>query len=494
MSAAASRSSSGDIGRERRAASPRANRLAMPCDSDQMCSAIIMAGGRLAAGMPATSASQAPRSTAKARSPASLSSRCSASGEPGLEHGGEIGGLAAREGEVGLAQPVEGCTRIGPALVPGGRKLLLEALEAAPRHVGHQGVAVAEMAVGRRRADAGVARGLGEGETCGPFLADQVEGGLDQGLPQVAVMVAAPPAAAVPVPAHGPGNLAQARRQRDQVSGSRFQVAGMPTLRKPASLKPKTWSQRAPESKNAPSACLTLVRVCAAKAAQRPAEDKSPGPAGRLAGAAKQAAAQYEKLHRSCHHPLPAGARRLLDDGHHQSNTREWAVWDERLNHVYNEALKGAQPKLATALRDAQRTWLQWRERRCRLPGIDNEGGWIVGPLTRAACSTRQRARRSGWSIEVRRGAAARPALWPPSRRSRISLAWLFLSFDFVIHRRCCAAISLPRRCDRAGRQTGAAAPHGTRRWHFACPSGVSAGSSGTRRRRPNRRRASPFQ
>ncbi len=54
----------------------------MPCESDQMCSATIIAGGRLAAGMVATNASQAARNTANARSPASLSSRCSAIDSP----------------------------------------------------------------------------------------------------------------------------------------------------------------------------------------------------------------------------------------------------------------------------------------------------------------------------------------------------------------------------------------------------------------------------
>ena len=60
------------------------------------------------------------------------------------------------------------------------------------------------MAVGRGRADAGLARGLGEGEARRALLGNQVECGLDQRLAQVAVMIAAPPAAAVPVPAHGP--------------------------------------------------------------------------------------------------------------------------------------------------------------------------------------------------------------------------------------------------------------------------------------------------
>ena len=54
------------------------------------------------------------------------------------------------------------------------------------------------MAVGRGRADAGLARGLGEGEARRTLLGNQLERGADQRLAQVAVMIAAPPAAAVP--------------------------------------------------------------------------------------------------------------------------------------------------------------------------------------------------------------------------------------------------------------------------------------------------------
>src|SRR3954468_9571718 len=48
------------------------------------------------------------------------------------------------------------------------------------------------MPVGRRRADPGPARRVGEGEPGRPLLRDQVERGADERLAQIAVMIAAP--------------------------------------------------------------------------------------------------------------------------------------------------------------------------------------------------------------------------------------------------------------------------------------------------------------
>ena len=77
-------------------------------------------------------------------------------------------------------------------------------------------------------------------------------------------------------------------------------------------------------------------------------------------------------------------------------NTREWAVWDERLNHTCATLLKDADRKLAAALRQAQRAWLQWREKKCKLPEIENEGGSIVGPLY-TGCMLDATARQALW-------------------------------------------------------------------------------------------------
>src|SRR5213593_870461 len=63
------------------------------------------------------------------------------------------------------------------------------------------------MAVGCRRADAGPARRVGEGEAGRALLRDQIERGADQRLAQIAVVIAAPPAVvvALPGPAHVKG-------------------------------------------------------------------------------------------------------------------------------------------------------------------------------------------------------------------------------------------------------------------------------------------------
>src|SRR4029453_8388655 len=75
--------------------------------------------------------------------------------------------------------------------------------EAAPRHVGHELVAVAEVPVGRRRTDPGPARRLRKGEAGGPLLRDQFQRRVDQGFFQVAVVVAARARpSALPGPAH----------------------------------------------------------------------------------------------------------------------------------------------------------------------------------------------------------------------------------------------------------------------------------------------------
>ena len=151
-----------------------------------------------------------------------------------------------------------------------------------------------------------------------------------------------------------------------------------------------------PADRAAVEACLKLVDENAKQEAQKSVEDEAPGPAGRLAGAAKGAATQAE----SCIGAVTVACQQepggYSTAGMIDCNTREWAVWDERLNRVYNSALKGAERKLATALRQTQRAWLQWREQRCKLPAIENEGGSIVGPLY-TDCMLDATARQALW-------------------------------------------------------------------------------------------------
>src|SRR5260370_13912629 len=102
-----------------------------------------------------------------------------------------MGGVGAGEGGKGRAEIVEGGQGIGLAAGPAGREHRLEALEALARKVAKARLAVAEMAVGRRRTDARRARGIGEGEAGRALLLDQLARGLDQRFAQIAVVIGA---------------------------------------------------------------------------------------------------------------------------------------------------------------------------------------------------------------------------------------------------------------------------------------------------------------
>src|SRR5271166_2687053 len=113
--------------------------------------------------------------------------------------------LGAGEFEIGLAEPVQRTKRIGASLVPGARQRRLELLEAAERHTCHQLIAVAEMPIWRRGADASKARGLRERESCYPLPCNQFQRRADQRLAQISVMIAArriPLAGVVLAPTH----------------------------------------------------------------------------------------------------------------------------------------------------------------------------------------------------------------------------------------------------------------------------------------------------
>ena len=133
--------------------------------------------------------------------------------ERGLEHGGVIGRLVAREGEIGAAEVFKCAQRIRAAFVPAPLEFGSEKVEPAPRHVRHQVVAVAEVSVGRARAHAGRARGFRHGESCRPLVGDQLERAADQRLAQVAVVIAA--SALVSRPSHV--TRSYMNRRRDEI-------------------------------------------------------------------------------------------------------------------------------------------------------------------------------------------------------------------------------------------------------------------------------------
>ncbi len=76
-------------------------------------------------------------------------------------------------------------------------------------------------------------------------------------------------------------------------------------------------------------------------------------------------------------------------------NRRELAVWEERLNRLYRAAVKGG-GKEADAIRRAERAWIALRDAKCALPGVEEEGGSIVGPLE-TACLMEATGRQAIW-------------------------------------------------------------------------------------------------
>ena len=188
----ASSSSSGDIGSLRRPASPRANSDAMPCESDQICSAIISDRRRAAAGMAAMSASvaRAEHARRRGRPPAAVPGWCRAECRPRTWP-------SSRRARCGRTRDRPCRAARTPRTARAGRRPRRASSAASncskPRRatLGQELVAVAEMPIGRGRTDARPARGFCEGEPGRPLLGDQLERGAHQRLFQIAVMVAA---------------------------------------------------------------------------------------------------------------------------------------------------------------------------------------------------------------------------------------------------------------------------------------------------------------
>ena len=131
-----------------------------------MCRLIISAGGRFPAACCAASASRGAAQDLERRVPRPRCSPGSASSrDPRLEHRRVIApARCARKRDRPARQPRtprrgRACRRSRRA-----RSAVCEQLEAALGDIGQQRVAVAEMAVGRRGADPGRARRVGEGE------------------------------------------------------------------------------------------------------------------------------------------------------------------------------------------------------------------------------------------------------------------------------------------------------------------------------------------
>ena len=80
-------------------------------------------------------------------------------------------------------------------------EVIRKTLEAKARNLGHQLLAVAEMTIGRRGADACGTGGLGNREAGRSLLTDKAQRALDERLSQIAMMISATPRAAM-LPIH----------------------------------------------------------------------------------------------------------------------------------------------------------------------------------------------------------------------------------------------------------------------------------------------------
>ena len=109
----------------------------------------------------------------------------------GFEHGGVIGRLVSRKLQICPTEVSKCSERIGTAAVPGLPQGSLELLETAPRDIGQELVAVAEVPIRSCGAHAGPAGCLREGDPCRPFLRDQDQRGPDQRLLEIAMVITA---------------------------------------------------------------------------------------------------------------------------------------------------------------------------------------------------------------------------------------------------------------------------------------------------------------
>src|SRR5262245_52957763 len=108
-----------------------------------------------------------------------------------FEHRRVISRLAFGESEIGFAEPVERGHHFWPAFIPGFGEHACKFLEATPRNIGEQRVAIAKMPIRRGRANTRPARRVGEGEASRPLLRDQLKRSAHQGFLEIAVVIAA---------------------------------------------------------------------------------------------------------------------------------------------------------------------------------------------------------------------------------------------------------------------------------------------------------------
>jgi uncharacterized protein YecT (DUF1311 family) len=163
---------------------------------------------------------------------------------------------------------------------------------------------------------------------------------------------------------------------------------------------------------NATFAACVLTFLAAATSPAWGQDKVAPKDRAELAACLDQAKAG-KKTTESCigtiQGPCVAGPDGGTTIGMKECTGREIALWDERLNKAYRAALTSelgeqdvvrdsGKPKLTGAdiLRDAQRAWVAFRDKKCDAAGLPMEGGTGAGLLS-GDCYLQETARQALW-------------------------------------------------------------------------------------------------
>jgi uncharacterized protein YecT (DUF1311 family) len=145
---------------------------------------------------------------------------------------------------------------------------------------------------------------------------------------------------------------------------------------------PATAEQALPEDRAVIAACLAAVAENITRQGPGDLSDEAPGIAGRLAAAARDSQRKASSCIGAVLVPCFQKPDVLSTAAMLECSSRELEVWDEQLNAAYKAALAEASPATEKALREAQRAWITWRDLRCKLPALEQDGGSMEGTVT----------------------------------------------------------------------------------------------------------------
>lgn len=137
-----------------------------------------------------------------------------------------------------------------------------------------------------------------------------------------------------------------------------------------------------PEDRSVIAACLATVAENITRDGPGDLSDEAPGIAGRLAAAARDSQHKASSCIGAVLIPCFQQPDALSTAAMLECSSRELEVWDEQLNAAYKAALAEASPAMAKALREAQRAWVTWRDLRCKVSALEQDGGSMEEAVT----------------------------------------------------------------------------------------------------------------